>query len=92
METDDLVFKWRLTFDICCMTSEEKRAPQIEEDLSLLHGRLEKLGALLCCRFYLAGDLADISKSILYQQKVVHLTLEGHADIPVRLNNLGTLF
>ena len=36
METDDLAFKLRLGFDICCMTSEE---PQIEEDLSLLYHR-----------------------------------------------------
>ena len=39
METDDLVFKLRLGFDIRCMTSEEKSVPQIEEDQSLLYHR-----------------------------------------------------
>ena len=37
METDDLVFKLRLGFDIYCMALEEGRVPQIEEDTSLLH-------------------------------------------------------
>ena len=37
METDDLVFKLRLTFDIRCMASEKERLPQIEEDPSLLY-------------------------------------------------------
>jgi len=40
METDDLLFKLRLGFDICCMTSEERRVPQIEEDPSLIYQRL----------------------------------------------------
>ena len=34
METDDMVFKLGLKFDICCMASEERRVPQIEEDLN----------------------------------------------------------
>ena len=39
METDDLVFKLRLRFEIWRMASEDKRVPQIEEDLSLLNQR-----------------------------------------------------
>ena len=40
METDDLVFKLRLRFDICCMASEERRVlQQVEEDPSLLYCR-----------------------------------------------------
>ena len=39
METDDLVFKLRLKFDICCMVSEARRVLQDEED-----------PILLCCR------------------------------------------
>ena len=39
MEMDDLVFKLRLKFDICCMASEERGAPQIKEDLSQLYHR-----------------------------------------------------
>ena len=39
METDDLVFKLRLKFDICCIALEEKRVPQIEEDPSVLYDR-----------------------------------------------------
>ena len=39
METDDLVFKLRLRFDICCMVSEERRVLQDEEDLILLRCR-----------------------------------------------------
>ena len=38
METDDLAFKLRLKFDICCMTTEESVA-QTEEDPSLLYQR-----------------------------------------------------
>ena len=34
METDDLVFKLRLRFDICCIASEERRVLQVEEDQS----------------------------------------------------------
>ena len=37
METDDLVFKLRLGFDICCMALEEGKVPQIEEDPSMLY-------------------------------------------------------
>ena len=37
METDELEFKLRMRFDICCMTSEERRVPQIEEGPSLLY-------------------------------------------------------
>ena len=33
------MFKLRLTFDICCMASKERRVPQIEEDLNLLYHR-----------------------------------------------------
>ena len=36
METDDPVFKLRLKFDICCMASEEREVPEIE-DPSLLN-------------------------------------------------------
>ena len=36
LETDDLVFKLRLKFDICCMASEERRVQQIEENPNLL--------------------------------------------------------
>ena len=39
METDDLVFNLRLGFDICCMESEERRVPLIEEDTNLLYHR-----------------------------------------------------
>ena len=39
METDDVVFKLRLKFDICCMASEERRVPQTQEDSSLLYHR-----------------------------------------------------
>ena len=39
METDDPVFKVILRFDICCMTSGERRVPQIEEDPCLLYYR-----------------------------------------------------
>ena len=39
METDDLVFKLRLRFDICCMASEKRRVVQVEEDPSLLYRR-----------------------------------------------------
>ena len=39
METDDLAFKLRLRFDICCMALEERGVPQIEEDLSVLYYR-----------------------------------------------------
>ena len=39
METDDVVFKLRLRFDICCMASEEGRVLQDEEDPTLI-----------CCR------------------------------------------
>ena len=39
METEDLAFKLRLKFDICCMASEERRVSQIEEDLSVLYHR-----------------------------------------------------
>ena len=37
METDNLVFKLRLGFDICCMESEERSVPQIEEEESMCH-------------------------------------------------------
>jgi len=37
METDNLGFKLRLRFDICCIASEERRVPQIEEGRSLLY-------------------------------------------------------
>jgi hypothetical protein len=43
-------------------------------------------------RFEHTGDLADISDAISYQQKAVHLTPEGHADMPSWLNNLGIHF
>ena len=40
METDDLVFKLRLRFDICCLASEERKVlQQVEEDPSLLYCR-----------------------------------------------------
>ena len=39
METDDLVLKLKLGFDICCVASEERRVPQVEEDPSLLYHR-----------------------------------------------------
>jgi len=42
MKTDDLVFKLRLRFDICCMAmmaSEGRRVPQIDKDLSFLYHR-----------------------------------------------------
>ena len=39
METNDLVFKLTLRFDICCLASEESRMLQIEEDPSLLYNR-----------------------------------------------------
>ena len=51
--------------------------------------RLNKLGALLYHRFNLVGDLTDISKAILYQQKVICLTPEDDANMPSWLNNLG---
>ena len=38
METDDLGFELKLRFDICCMASEERKVPQIE-DPSLLYQR-----------------------------------------------------
>ena len=37
METDNLIFKLRLKFDICCMASKDRKLPQIEEDPSLLY-------------------------------------------------------
>ena len=41
MEMDDLAFKLKFSFDICCMASEERRMPQIEDDLSdLFHGSM----------------------------------------------------
>ena len=39
METGDLGFKLRLRFDICCMASEERRVPHIDEDPILLYHR-----------------------------------------------------
>ena len=39
METDDLAFKLRLRFDICCMAAEERSMSQNEEDLSVLYHR-----------------------------------------------------
>ena len=39
METDDLMFKLRLRFDIYCTASEERRVPQVEENPSLLYHR-----------------------------------------------------
>jgi hypothetical protein len=39
MERDDLVFKLRLRFDICCMASEGRRLPQMDEDASVLYHR-----------------------------------------------------
>jgi hypothetical protein len=39
METDEQVFGLRLRFDICCMASEERRVPQVEEDPNLLYDR-----------------------------------------------------
>jgi hypothetical protein len=39
METDDLALKLTLRFDICCMATEERSVPQIEEDPSLLYHR-----------------------------------------------------
>ena len=54
METENLVFKLRLGFDICCMAPEETKVPQAQEDPSLLylksmcHIRL-KLGHYLTC-------------------------------------------
>ena len=39
METDDISFKLRLRFDICCVASEERRVLQIEEDLSAIYHR-----------------------------------------------------
>ena len=37
METDDAVFKLRLRFNICCMASEERRVPEIENPGLLCH-------------------------------------------------------
>ena len=39
MEMDDLAFKLRLRFDICCMALEESGVPQIEEDPSVFYYR-----------------------------------------------------
>jgi hypothetical protein len=52
--------------------------------------RLNNLGNSFQSRFEHTGDLADISNAISYQQKAVHLTPEGHADMPGWLNNLGS--
>ena len=37
IKTDDLAFKLRLGFDICCMALEERGVPQTEKDPSLLY-------------------------------------------------------
>jgi hypothetical protein len=51
------------------------------------------LGVSFFHRFQLAADdLTDISEAILYHQKALHLTPEGHADMPGYLYNLGNSF
>jgi hypothetical protein len=52
-------------------------------------GWLSNLGISFQCRFKRTGNLADISEAILHQQRAVHLTPEGHADMPDQLNSLG---
>jgi hypothetical protein len=39
MDTEDLAFKFRLRFNICCMASEARRLPQVDEDASVLYHR-----------------------------------------------------
>ena len=50
---------------------------------------LSNLGNSFQCHFECTGDLTVIFDAITYQQKAIHLTPEGHADIPNQLNNLG---
>jgi hypothetical protein len=40
--------------------------------------------------FKRCGDFADIFDAISYQQKAVHLTPEGHPNMSLLLNNLGS--
>ncbi|KAF6764583.1 CHAT domain-containing protein [Ephemerocybe angulata] len=46
---------------------------------------------MLCCCFRRTGELSDITDAITAQRKGVEITPRGHADLPGRLNNLGTL-
>ncbi|KAF8961807.1 CHAT domain-containing protein [Flammula alnicola] len=55
-------------------------------------GRLQSLGSSFFCRFERTADLNDISKAISMQQEAVHLTPDGHANLPVLLNNLGNSY
>ena len=54
--------------------------------------RLNNSGNSFRCRFERTGDLIDISNAISAQQRAVHLTPDGHADMPDWLNNLGISF
>ena len=57
-----------------------------------MHSWLNNLGTPFLCRFEHTEDLADVSDSISHQQRAVHLTPEGHANMHSRLNNLGNPF
>ncbi|TEB25858.1 hypothetical protein FA13DRAFT_1896426 [Coprinellus micaceus] len=47
------------------------------------------LGGSLTCRFERTGNLEDISAAISLRTRAVHLTPEGHTDLPIHLMNLG---
>jgi hypothetical protein len=54
--------------------------------------RLSEAGNYFLRRFWRSGDLMDIDKAISHHEHAVHLTPDGHADMPGRLNNLGNSF
>ena len=75
--------------DNCILAYES--AIHLTQGHSHMSGRMNMLQVGLSYNhsFYLTGELSDISKAILYQQKAIHLTPEGHADMPGQLNDLG---
>ncbi|KAJ7465619.1 CHAT domain-containing protein [Mycena latifolia] len=50
---------------------------------------LADLGSVLCQRFERLGNLGDINQGRDLCEAAVRMTLEGHPDMPSRLNNLG---
>jgi len=49
-------------------------------------------GAIMLDRFEQSGNIDEIHNAISASQRAVHLTTDGHAEMPGRLNNLGNTF